>query len=87
MVKADLCDICLLEEKKLTLAKYRDGFKGFGKFKLSVCEKHKNWLSERGWKILKREKQSEFIDFILSIQIKVESILNEILTKKIQKGE
>jgi len=79
MVKADLCDICILEEKKLTLSKYTVGFEGFGKFKISVCEKHKNWLDNQGWKTLKRNKQNEYVDFILDIKIKVETILNELV--------
>jgi len=81
MVNARLCDICLLEDKKPVVSRYSSGFKGGGKYKLDVCEKHKSWLDNHNWKSLSRSKEKEFLDFILDIQFKVETILNELIKK------
>ena len=80
-MKAKLCDVCLFQNKKITLAKRSTGFKGLGKYKLDTCEEHKDWLNSQGWKTLKRSQESQFVDFILGIQVKVESIYNKMVVE------
>lgn len=85
-MKALVFDLCLIKDKKLTLAvvEYNKLFK-WGKVKIYLCKEHRNYFTDNRLDKFPEGEEEKEMKFLLKMQGDAENAYNELFENEKQK--